>query len=119
MTLARSVLLTIAMTGSLAGPLRAQDNSSAMVASGHKFAEAVCGACHVVQKEGNIPILDPPGPSFVALAQRPDLTEQSLRDFLGSNHRGMGPANAMPNPRLADYEIDEVVAYVLSLKVER
>ena len=50
------------------------------------------------------------------LAQRPRLTEAALREFLGSNHRNLGPAAAMPNPRLADYQIDEIVAFMMSLK---
>jgi cytochrome c1 len=50
------------------------------------------------------------------LAQRPQLTEPALRDFLASSHGGMGPHQAMPNPRLADYQIDEIVAFMMSLK---
>ncbi len=94
--------------------------SSDQVEMGRKFALMVCGACHVVAEKSNeVPVRRPPGPSFVALAQRPSLTEQWLREFLGSNHRNIGPAEAMPNPRLADYQIDEVVAYVMSLKAAR
>ena len=87
------------------------------VAAGRKFASRVCGACHVVtQQRDELPVLAPPGPSFAVLAQRPHLTEAALREFLGSNHRSMGPHEAMPNPRLADYQIDEIVAFMMSLK---
>ena len=87
---------------------------------GRKFAHRVCGACHVVaQQRDELPVLAPPGPSFAVLAQRPLLTEQSLREFLGSNHRSMGPHEAMPNPRLADYQIDEIVAFFMTLKAAR
>lgn len=99
---------------------QAEMPSGKQVEAGHKFALMVCGACHVVAgRSDNRPIRRPPGPSFVALAQRPSLTEQWLRDFLGSNHRDIGPADAMPNPRLADYQIDEIVAYVMSLKAAK
>jgi cytochrome c1 len=47
------------------------------------------------------------------------LTEAWLREFLGSNHRNMGPHEAMPNPRLADYQIDEIVAFMMSLKAAK
>jgi len=87
------------------------------VAAGRKFASRVCGACHVVtQQRDELPVLAQPGPSFAVLAQRPVLTETSLREFLGSNHRSMGPHETMPNPRLADYQIDEIVAFMMSLK---
>jgi len=63
------------------------------VAAGRKFASRVCGACHVVtQQRDELPVLAQPGPSFAVLAQRPLLTETSLREFLGSNHRDAEPA---------------------------
>jgi hypothetical protein len=31
----------------------------------------------------------------------------------------MGPREAMPNPRLAYYQIDEIVAFMMSLKAEK
>ena len=39
-----------------------------------------------------------------------------LRTYLDTKHPDMGPSGRMPNPRLADYQIDEVVAYILSLR---
>jgi cytochrome c1 len=31
----------------------------------------------------------------------------------------MGPHEAMPNPRLVDYQVDEIVAFMMSLKAEK
>jgi mono/diheme cytochrome c family protein len=94
--------------------------SADQIEAGRQFAHRVCGACHVVtQQRDELPVLAPPGPSFAVLAQRPSLTEQGLREFLDANHRGMGPHEAMPNPRLADYQIDEIVAYMMSLKTAK
>ena len=113
MTLRASLLVTLALLACLASPARAETPD--LDAAGRNFAGRVCGACHVLTKD-ELPVLSPPGPSFAVLAQRPSLTEPALREFLGSNHRGLGPHEAMPNPRLADYQIDEVVAFMMSLK---
>jgi mono/diheme cytochrome c family protein len=120
MAIRKSAIVALMLLAGLASPARAQTLNSDQVAAGRKFAELVCGACHVVtQQRDELPVLAPPGPSLAVLAQRPLLTEQALREFLGSNHRGMGPHEAMPNPRLADYQIDEIVAFMMSLKAAK
>jgi mono/diheme cytochrome c family protein len=112
-------LITLILLVGLASPAQAETPGD-QIAAGRKFAGRVCGACHVVeQQRDELPVLAPPGPSFAVLAQRPQLTEASLREFLGSNHRAMGPHEAMPNPRLADYQIDEIVAFMMSLKAAK
>jgi mono/diheme cytochrome c family protein len=122
MTIRNSTLLTLVtliLLVGLASPAQAGTPED-QIAAGRKFAGRVCGACHVVeQQRDELPVLAPPGPSFAVLAQRPQLTEASLREFLGSNHRAMGSHEAMPNPRLADYQIDEIVAFMMSLKAAK
>lgn len=119
MTNRNSALLTLILLVGLASPAQAETPGD-QIAAGRTFAGRVCGACHVVeQQRDELPVLAPPGPSFAVLAQRPQLTEASLREFLGSNHRSMGPHEAMPNPRLADYQIDEIVAFMMSLKATK
>lgn len=118
MMLRRSALLMPSVA--LVSGAHAGAPTSELVAAGRSFAQRVCGACHVVTPlSKEVPLLSPPGPSFAALAQRPLLTEQALREFLASNHGTMGPHEAMPNPRLVDYQIDEIVAFMMSLKVEK
>lgn len=113
----RSGLLAWVIVSATVTPALAEDPSDDKVAAGRRFAEMVCGACHAVTPQGHdIPILSPPASNFTTLARRPDLTDRSLREFLNSNHRNIGRAEAMPNPRLADYQIEEVVAYIMSLK---
>jgi mono/diheme cytochrome c family protein len=117
MKICKLVIGALVLLASLASGARAEVTSGGRVAAGLKFAQLVCGACHVVTQDSDeTPIRRPPAPSFATLAQRPSLTEQSIREFLGSNHRNMGPTEAMPNPRLADYQIDEIVAYIMALK---
>jgi mono/diheme cytochrome c family protein len=113
----KSVLVGMVLLAGLVRGAQAEAPGSEQIEAGRKFAGRVCGACHVVtQQRDQLPVLAQPGPSFAVLARRPLLTEQSLREFLGSNHRDLGPAQAMPNPRLADYQIDEIVAFMMSLK---
>ena len=121
MTILKPALMTLMLLAGLASSALAETTpTDDQIAAGRKFAHRVCGACHVVaQQRDELPVLAPPGPSFAVLAQRPLLTEQSLREFLGSNHRRMGPHEAMPNPRLADYQIDEIVAFFMTLKAAR
>lgn len=88
-----------------------------LVARGGKLAQLVCSVCHVVAEDDkHVPLLRDPGPSFVVVAARPSTTETTLRTFLETKHPDIGPSAQMPNPRLVDYEIDELVAYILSLR---
>jgi mono/diheme cytochrome c family protein len=115
-----SALVTLLLVASLVSPAQVEATSVDQVAAGRKLAEMICGACHVVTtRPDERPVLNPPATSFAVLAQRPSLTEKSLREFLGSNHRNLGPAEAMPNPQLVDYQIDEIVAYFETLKTAR
>ncbi len=116
MTLSRFAFLTLLLSTACTSVAQAAAPIDP-VAAGRSFAQRVCGACHVVTPQSSeVPVLSPPAPSFTALAQRPLLTEQALREFLASNHGTMGPHEAMPNPRLVDYQIDEIVAFMMSLK---
>lgn len=120
MPLRSSALVTLMLSAALASPAQAETPNSELVAAGRNFAQRVCGACHVVTPQrAELPVLSPPAPSLAVLAQRPLLTEQALREFLTSNHGTMGPHEAMPNPRLVDYQIDEIVAFMMSLKAAK
>ncbi len=99
---------------------RAEEKANDKTAAGRTLALEVCAACHVVAKEQSFqPILQPPAPNFKALVRRPALSETFLRHFLSSPHGSMGEKGGMPNPRLADYQIDEIVTYLMSLKARR
>jgi len=87
------------------------------VAEGRRLAYTVCGVCHVVPDKPNAPLaMGFSAPSFVDLARRPSFTEAALRQFLTSEHRRIGPSQAMPNPRLNDIQIDDIVVYFEELK---
>jgi cytochrome c553 len=89
------------------------------LAEGRGLAHLICGACHVVAENANeVPVSKYPAPSFPELARRPSLTEDALRQLLSSNHRNLGQDQAMRNPRLADYQIEEIIAYFAALRAK-
>lgn len=87
------------------------------VAEGRALAYSTCGACHQMPGASNPAALTRfQAPSFSLLAQRPTLTVDSLRQLLSSGHRNLGQDQKMPNPRLADYQIEEIIAYMATLR---
>lgn len=78
-------------------------------ALGQRLALEVCQECHHVsagEREGELP--DPP--AFQNLADDPAMTPLALRVFLTTPHANM------PNLILTDSEVDDVIAYIHSLK---
>lgn len=96
----------------------AAEADRALIDKGRALALSVCAPCHVVApgQPPQGPLLKNPGPSFddIANSRMPD--PESLRGFLSSPHASMGPEGRMANPRLADYQIDRLVAYIASLR---
>jgi mono/diheme cytochrome c family protein len=92
-------------------------SEEAAASQGHRFALLVCAACHVVATDQEVPpILRTPGPSFDAIANKPGTTGDSLRVFLSTTHAKIAASTSMPNPQLADYQMAEVISYILSLR---
>lgn len=104
-TLARLFLATAAF---LALPVQAwpQDAAGDRV-SGRRIAERICAECHQVGEEERTGL---PGPAFSAIARMPSTTSAALHAFLRTPHA------KMPNITLSGTEIDDVTAYLLSLK---
>jgi cytochrome c len=79
------------------------------IASGRKLANAWCSECHVVAagqpKAGNDAI-----PTFGAIANTPGTTEMALKAYLATPHP------IMPNVVATRQQIDDIVAYILSLR---
>lgn len=61
----------------------------------------------------------PSAPSFLQIIKRPRFSTGELRQFLASSHRRPGPDQAMPNPRLTEYKIEAIVAYLEALRADR
>jgi mono/diheme cytochrome c family protein len=78
---------------------------------GRALALDICVRCHEVEageRDGKLP--DPP--AFQNLADDPAMTALALRVFLHSPHANM------PNLILSDANVDDVIAYIHSLKSE-
>jgi hypothetical protein len=57
-----------------------------------------------------------PGPSVLAVANRPGTTAASLQSFLLTTHATIPNADNMPNPQLTDDQVRVLVSYILSLR---
>ncbi len=100
-------------------PAAAQDAdfTAADVSAGHALAVKVCAVCHLAAPDQRAkPMLKPPGPPFATIMQRKDVTADSLRTFLTTTHRGLDRPNGMPNPSLADFQVKQAIAYLMSLR---
>jgi mono/diheme cytochrome c family protein len=90
-----------------AGAAQAQDRAE--VSRGHALARAWCADCHGVEPGEATGTFETP-PSFQTFAQNPEVTETALKAYLQSTHP------LMPQVKLSPDEIEEIVAYILSLK---
>ncbi len=90
------------------------------VQQGHRLAIEICAYCHVAASDQKItPTLRPPAPSLASIAQRPNISADSLQAFLRTTHGGEGARTGMPNPELLDSQIKQLAAYLLSLRKKR
>lgn len=79
-------------------------------ANGRELAGRLCASCHLVAPEQPGPTPDAV-PSFMAIAARPDASENRILAALLSP-----PHPAMPSPPLARRQMSDVAAYILSLR---
>jgi mono/diheme cytochrome c family protein len=87
-------------------PARAED---ADVAKGHQLAQTLCAQCHLNEGQGEKQ--GPMGvPGFVAVANRPDQTFGGIVRWL----KAVPPM--MPDHNLTLTEIDELAAFIMSLR---
>jgi cytochrome c len=81
------------------------------VTRGEALARAWCSSCHAVESGQLVgPYMNVP--SFTEVARLPSNTALALRAFLSTPHP------TMPNVKLTTGEIDEIVAYILSLRIQ-
>ena len=90
-----------------AGPVRAQSVSEQL--KGAAFAQQICAECHAVQP-GQPRSPNGQAPTFEIVAKTPGMTAIALTAILRTPHR------AMPNIILADDDLRNVIAYIMSLK---
>ncbi|MBW6401877.1 cytochrome c [Roseomonas sp. HJA6] len=78
-------------------------------AAGRRLAETWCANCHRIAPQGPGPVSDA-APAFAAVAAMPSTTRMALAAFLQTPHP------RMPNYQLSREEMDDVIAYLLSLR---
>jgi hypothetical protein len=84
---------------------------------GREFALELCADCHVVASDQhNRPVHVQQIPSFAAIANRRGTTSQSLHVFIRTTHSSITQPGNMPILEVPDYEIDEIIDYILSLR---
>ena len=111
MTHLGSLAMLAAASAFLAGaaPPALAQQSAGDPAAGRRVAEVWCANCHVIGPGASGPASDVV-PSFPSVAQRASTTDMSLRVFLRTPHANM------PDFQLSRAELDDIVAYILSLK---
>ncbi|WP_237215270.1 c-type cytochrome [Falsiroseomonas oryziterrae] len=92
----------------IAGTAAAQGDPAA----GRRLAEAQCSSCHAIGPGRSGPALPGVTP-FQAVAERTATTSLSLQAFLRTPHAHM------PNIVLDGQQLDDVIAYILSLRAAR
>ncbi len=107
---AAAILVLTAILVTAASPCRAAQHMPDAAAGG-ALAEKWCTACHVVgptQNQGT----STGAPPFAAVADMKSTTAMALRAFLQTPHW------RMPDLHLTRDEIDDIAAYILSLRHE-
>jgi mono/diheme cytochrome c family protein len=80
--------------------------------AGHAYATSVCAECHEVEA-GESFSPNPDAPSFQEVADTPGMTAQALTVWLQTSHP------TMPNIIVKPDDMDNVIAYITSLRTPR
>jgi mono/diheme cytochrome c family protein len=104
-----TAVLAIAAALSCLGP-PAEAQTAATLARGRELAERSCGGCHAIDGGSGSIVQGTDVPSFRAIAGRPNQTAEHLKAFILTPHR------PMPGIPLSLNEVDDIVAFVQSLR---
>ena len=100
----RHWLMAMMMAG-MPGAALAQD-----AAAGRMLAQTWCANCHTVDARPMVSADQVPG--FAVIANRPGVTADGLRTFLSAPH------GRMPDLSLSRTDIDNAIAYLLTLRTK-
>ena len=103
--------LEISATFGLSSPALALADEASDAREGEALATKICSDCHVVSLKV--------GPPFAEIAKGSRAAPEALRDFLHSTHSDVGHPGAMPNPALTERQIDEIAAYLATLRAAK
>ena len=102
-------IVTIALTIGMCPDAWADEASD--IRAGQELASKVCSPCHVVAER--------PGPTFTEIAKGEHAAPDTLLAFLRSTHSNVSHPGAMPNPGLTERQIDQISAYLGSLRATK
>jgi mono/diheme cytochrome c family protein len=105
----KPILAAISLVAFVAAPGGAHAQTAGDAAKGHQYVQQICSECHSVEK-GQRPVTERPSPNFETVAKTPGMTAIALTAVLRTPHRNM------PNIIIADDDLRNVVAYILSLQ---
>jgi cytochrome c553 len=113
----KRIIAVLALLAAFGSAAQAEDAPTERIAVGREFASRACGTCHLVAQEGT----GTPGrrsfvPDLAVVAQRPRVTEISLRKLLAANHHNFRASSAVADHTVSADQADGLVAYMLSLK---
>ncbi len=95
----------------IAGCAGAAAEEAGDVRAGEALAIKACSPCHIVSERE--------GPPFAQIAKGPHATPNALRDFLRSTHSDVSHLSSMPTPELTEQQIDDIAAYIASLRTAK
>jgi mono/diheme cytochrome c family protein len=101
------------MAGPIAGPVAAGAQEWGDAGKGLQFARKACAECHAVLKRQALSPA-PNAPTFKEIANTPGMTWTALVVWFRSVHPTV--PKRMPNFILSDDDMDNVIAYILSLR---
>jgi mono/diheme cytochrome c family protein len=88
-------------------PAQAQEQGNAQ--RGKAYAEQLCSDCHRTGREA-APSGDPKAPPFSTVAKTKGMTAMALGVWMQTSHP------TMPNIRLKPETMDDIIAYILTLR---
>jgi cytochrome c len=80
---------------------------------GHAYAKKVCAKCHAVEA-GDMFSPTMIAPTFTAVADTPGMNERALLVWFQSSDHA-----SMPNLLIAPGDLDDVIAYIVSLRARK
>ncbi|HEY7669088.1 MAG TPA: c-type cytochrome [Hyphomicrobium sp.] len=79
---------------------------------GHEYAVRVCAECHDVEAKGEISP-NPDAPSFQQVADTPGMSARALAVWMQTSHP------TMPDLIIKPEDMDNVIAYIMSLRTPK
>lgn len=104
------MLVVVTAFALVSGPVRAVELGSPQ--AGRTYAQKYCTECHEVEAGATFSP-NPDAPSFQEVADTPGMTARALAVWFRTSHP------TMPNLIIPPDDMDNVIAYILSLRAQR